>query len=367
MTDTKYMRRALELALLGEGYVSPNPMVGAVIVCDGEVIGEGWHRRHGGAHAEVNAVESVRDFEKLKRSTIYVNLEPCSHWGRTPPCCDMIIDRQIPRVVIGCVDSNPQVAGEGIDRMRKAGIEVVTGVLEAESLELNRRFFTRHSLDRPYIILKWAESADGYLDAVRPANVPPAWMTNQACKALVHRWRAQEDAIMVGRKTAEMDNPSLTVRSWVGRNPIRIVTDRNLLLDPSLALFDMQASTILFTERENCERATEKFASNSRVEIQGLDYSSGDTIRAILDALSCRRVNSLFVEGGSALLNSFIEAGLWDEARIFRAQKMLCQLYPSLRVTQGVKAPLIPGHDKYSYSFEPDLNLTTIRNHGRIL
>lgn len=339
------MALALELAQRGAGAVSPNPMVGAVIVHPVRgIIGSGWHQGYGQPHAEVNAVQSVRseDVGLLGESTIYVNLEPCSHYGKTPPCADLIIDCRFGRVVVGSVDSNPQVAGQGIEKIRRAGIEVTLGVMEKEALELNKRFFTMHKLGRPYVILKWAQTSDGYLDAVRPAEVPARWMTSPNCKKLVHQWRAQEDAIIIGRATAMMDNPGLTVREIEGPNPIRIVMDRALKLDPQLNIFDQQAPTILLTDHHNLEKAIVKHAANHRTEIDTLDFSQPNTLVQMLNNLACRRVQSLFVEGGAELLNMFIEEGLWDEARVFVSALTLNELYPGKGYNQGVAAPQLP-------------------------
>lgn len=336
------MALALELASRGAGTVSPNPMVGAVIVHPTKgVIGSGWHKKYGEPHAEVNAMESVEEqhMELLKESTMYVNLEPCSHYGKTPPCCDLIIRHRIGRVVVGSVDSNPQVAGRGIQKIRESGIPVTLGVMEKEALELNKRFFMMHSQGRPYIILKWAQTSDGYMDAVRPREVPVRWMTSPQCKKRVHQWRATEDAIIVGRATAMMDNPTLTVRQAEGKNPIRIVMDRSLRLEPELNLFNSDAPTILLTAPDNLEKAIVKHAGNHRTEIDTLDFSQPDTISQLLNNLACRRVQSLIVEGGAELLGSFIEQNLWDQARIFTSQLSLSELYPGKGYNTGVKAP----------------------------
>lgn len=319
-----YMKRCLELARLGAGSVSPNPMVGCVIVHEGKVIGEGWHRQYGQAHAEVNAIanaEARYGSDILRQSTLYVNLEPCSHWGKTPPCADLIIGKGIPKVVIGGVDPNEKVSGKGIARMRAAGIEVLVGLLGPECLHFNRRFFTTQLHGRPYIILKWAQTADGYLDAERPsASIPAAWMTGETARLLVHRWRAEEDAILVGRKTVELDDPSLTVRSWKGRNPVRIVLGEIPEASRSLyRIFDGEAQT--------------------------LSFRSSKSLLAVLQELwQHHKIQSVIVEGGANTLQSFIEAGLWDEARIFTAtDKTLATLYPDHpELAKGVKAPSLP-------------------------
>ncbi len=345
MKEELYMQRCLELAALGAGSVSPNPMVGCVIVHGGKIIGEGWHRQYGGPHAEVNAVADAeaRGFGALlKESTLYVSLEPCSHWGKTPPCADLIIDRKIPRVVVGCIDSYCEVSGRGVARMREAGIDVTVGMSERECLHFNRRFFTAQTLGRPYVILKWAQTSDGCLDAVRPsAAIPAAWMTGEAARILVHRWRAEEDAILVGTRTAEWDNPSLTVRAWQGRNPLRVVLDRHATLSPGLRIFDSDAKTILFTTAAKKAAAGAAFAGNPNVAIETFDDLSG-LLRTL--AQPPYRVQSVIVEGGAQVLDAFIGAGLWDEARIFTAPVSLRELYPASLIPkpEGVRAPVLP-------------------------
>ncbi|MEZ5019677.1 MAG: bifunctional diaminohydroxyphosphoribosylaminopyrimidine deaminase/5-amino-6-(5-phosphoribosylamino)uracil reductase RibD [Bacteroidales bacterium] len=243
------MRRALQLAAMAEGQTSPNPMVGAVVVHEKRIIGEGYHLKAGTPHAEVHAVNAVKDRSLLASSTIYVTLEPCSHHGKTPPCTDLIISSGIRRVVIGTPDTNPLVGGRGIQRLRQAGIEVVTGVLEEECRHLNRRFFTWHEKKRPYVILKWARSADGFIDLCRKPGDPvePNWITGMAERVLVHRWRAAEDAILAGGGTIRADNPALNVRFWSGRNPVRVIVSRSGAMNRESAAFDGEAETIIFT------------------------------------------------------------------------------------------------------------------------
>lgn len=346
MTEERYMRRCLELAARGAGSASPNPMVGCVIVHDGRIIGEGWHRRCGEAHAEVNAVADAErngHGDLLPESTLYVNLEPCSHWGRTPPCAELIVARRIPRVAVGCIDSYCEVCGRGVARLREAGVEVRVGLLERECLHFNRRFFTAQNLKRPYVILKWAQTADGCLDAVRPGpEVPAAWMTGQAARVLVHRWRAEEDAILVGTETARLDDPSLTVRAWEGRNPLRVALDRRLTLPEGLRLFsDGAARTLLFTAPERCAEARARFAGLPMVAVKGFE-TLGDVLRVL--AAEPYRVQSLIVEGGRRVLESFIGEGLWDEARVFTSQLSVRELYPAEAVpwAGGIPAPLLP-------------------------
>lgn len=300
--DEHYMARCLELARLGKADAAPNPMVGSVIVYQDRIIGEGYHERCGEAHAEPNAIASVKDKSLLRESTLYVSLEPCAHFGKTPPCASLIVQHQIPRVVVGCVDPFAKVAGRGIAMMREAGIEVEVGVLEQESLALNRRFITFHEKKRPYIILKWAESKDGFIDAEEDV---PKWLTNEESRALVHKMRAEEMAIMVGTVAAYKDNPSLTTRAWAGKDPIRVTIDRSLRLPTTHHLFDGKVRTIVFTQEQREDRPNISFVS--------IDFS-GDVLAQCLHYLHQQNINSLIVEGGEILLSSFIKQGLWDEA-----------------------------------------------------
>ncbi len=347
MTEERYMCRCLELAALGAGSASPNPMVGCVIVHDGRIIGEGWHRRCGEGHAEVNAVADAErrgNGDLFSGSTLYVSLEPCSHWGRTPPCAELIIKKRIPRVVVGCIDSYCEVSGRGVARLREAGVEVRVGVPEAECQHHNRRTVTAQNCGRPYVILKWAQTSDGCLDAVRPGpEVAAAWMTGPAARVLVHRWRAEEDAILVGTETARLDDPSLTVRAWEGRNPLRVVLDRRLSLPEGLHLFsDGAARTVLFTSPERCAEARARFADRPGVSVEEFDGGVEEVLRVL--AGEPYRVQSLVVEGGRRVLESFIGAGLWDEARVFTSGLSVRELYPveAVRWSGGVAAPLLP-------------------------
>tara|TARA_B100000809_G_scaffold70301_1_gene67816 strand:- start:581 stop:1609 length:1029 start_codon:yes stop_codon:yes gene_type:complete len=317
-----FMKRCIELANKAMGYASPNPMVGSVIVYEGKIIGEGYHENYGKSHAEVNAIASVKDKSLLPKSTLYVNLEPCAHFGKTPPCSNLIIEHKISKVVIGCIDSFSEVAGKGIVKMENAGIEVIVGVLEKESRALNKRFFTFHEKERPYIILKWAESKDGF---IAPKNqTAPFWMTSSESKKLVHQWRAEEDAILVGRITAKKDNPSLTVREVEGQNPVRIVIDKDLKLSDELNLFDSDSKTIVFNAIK-----TEEIDSNYFIKI-----TLNNLIENILSELYKQNIQSIIIEGGRKTLQSFIDENMWDEARIFTANKEL---------TDGVKSPNIKG------------------------
>lgn len=324
--DRMYMRRCIQLARKGKLNTAPNPMVGAVIVCDDKIIGEGYHVICGENHAEVNAIRSVEDESLLKRSTIYVSLEPCSHYGKTPPCADLIIEKGIPRVVIGCKDPFIKVSGRGIEKLRKAGIEVETGILEEECKELISHFIISNTLHRPYIILKWAESADGYLDINRSGGTP-AILSTKLTAMLVHKKRAEADAIMVGTQTALLDNPSLNVRFWSGKNPTRIVLDRRLVLDKTLNLFNRQTQTLIYT--------TKKHPDSKNIEYITLDEVPC-LLPQIMDDLHKRRVQTLLVEGGSKLLQTFINSEMWDEIFVERSQKKLYS---------GVKAPEIIGQN----------------------
>lgn len=317
------MHRCLELARQGEGLTYPNPMVGSVIVHNGKIIGEGFHQKAGAPHAEVNAISSVKKPELLKESTLYVNLEPCAHYGKTSPCSLLIKQNQLKKVVIGCKDSFSEVSGKGIEILKDAGIEVVIGVLEEESRELNRRFFTFHEKKRPYILLKWAQTADGFLDYNREAikDNRPTWITNKQSLRLVHVWRSKEPSIIVGSITALKDNPSLTVRSWSGKNPLRMVLDRKNCLPHHLALFDGSAPTLLFTST---------LMKHQRAIDQIVIKDPNEPIDTIMKVLFEKEIHSIIVEGGTKLLQTFIDKGLWDEARVFTGNKWF---------KDGVKAP----------------------------
>lgn len=335
-----YMGRCLDLAKNGEGHTSPNPMVGCVIVHQGRIIGEGYHHKAGEPHAEVNAIRSVTETELLGTSTLYVSLEPCSHWGKTPPCADLIISKGIPRVVIGMVDPFESVSGNGVRKLREAGVEVIVGVLEQECRVLNRRFITYHTQKRPYITLKWAQTIDGYLDNNRPADVPATWMTGPVAKTLVHGLRAGSDAILTGTNTIERDNPSLTVRDSGGESPLRVVLDRNLRLSPQAHVFDGEVESLVLTETGNASAARVRYP---RCTVAEVSFSEG--WRTILKILYDLKIQSLFVEGGAEVLRSLIDAGLWDEAYVFIAPMGVSDLAGGTpNEPLGVKAPLISEH-----------------------
>lgn len=310
-----FMKRCLELAGNGQGNVAPNPMVGSVVVYKGRIIGEGYHEKYGEAHAEVNAIEHVKDKSLLANSTLYVNLEPCAHYGKTPPCSELIVQHNIPRVVIACIDSNVEVAGKGIAYMRKHGVEVITGILEEEAIFLNRRFFTFHEKKRPYVICKWAQSLDGFIDEERMFQEQKgAWLTNESCRVLVHKWRAEEAAILIGKQTALLDNPSLNIRSWDGKDPIRIVIDIEGDLPEHLTVFDQKIPTICYTAKQKEGKRNLEFHQVNVHE---------PIVKQILHDLHRRDVLSVIVEGGAETIHYFYDENVWDETRLFVGNRIL--------------------------------------------
>ena len=361
----KYMQRCLELAKKGAGFVAPNPIVGAVLVFENRIIGEGWHQKYGAAHAEVNCIndallrlnaESGRKHDIIKKSTLYVSLEPCAHFGKTPPCADLIIEHKIPKVVIGCRDPFEEVNGKGMERLKAAGVEVISGVLENECKALNKRFFTFHEKKRPYVILKWAQTADGKIASLNLSeggtsdsdNInssidksdyklkdfknPPLegreverlLISNEYSNRLVHQWRSEEASILVGTNTALLDDPELTTRLWEGNSPIRLVLDMNLRLPLHLKLFDKKVKTIVFN-------------SVKQEENENLIYykieKEKNVVSEILNALYQLNIQSVIVEGGTKLLQIFIDAGMWDEARIICNEELV--------IGKGLSAPLL--------------------------
>lgn len=329
--DVVFMQRALELAALGRGSVSPNPMVGCVIVHKGLIVGEGWHQRYGQAHAEVNAVNSVKDPSILSESTAYVTLEPCSHFGKTPPCADLLIKHRLKKVVICNEDPFPLVAGKGIKKLQEAGIEVETGLLAEEGYRLNRRFFTMVEQQRPYVILKWAETADGF---IAKENFEAVKISNDFSQMYSHKWRSEEDAIMVGTNTAHFDNPSLTVRNWSGRNPIRVVLDKNGRLSPNLNIFNGDSKTIVITSMKDSSSGftiPTQIISDLQSEVIEVEFNE-NLIENILQKLHENKIQSLIVEGGRQLLQSFIDNGLYDEIRLFKS---------NFQLKSGILAPKI--------------------------
>ncbi|MEZ4796440.1 MAG: bifunctional diaminohydroxyphosphoribosylaminopyrimidine deaminase/5-amino-6-(5-phosphoribosylamino)uracil reductase RibD [Flavobacteriaceae bacterium] len=303
----KYISRCIEIAKNGLGTTAPNPMVGCVIVHDSKIIGEGFTSPYGGSHAEVNAINSVKNKSLLKVANLYVTLEPCSHFGKTPPCADLIVKYQIPNVIIGTIDTNSKVAGQGIARLRDFGCNVTVGVLESECKEHHKRFFTFHNKKRPYIILKWAETADGFIAPKTKNEQKPVWVTNQYSRQLVHKWRAEEQAILVGTNTVLEDNPSLTTRDWKGKHPIKIVLDKTETLSKDFKVFDSKSETILVKE---------------------------NSAKEICDTLFKADINSVIIEGGTKTLQLFIDSGFWDEARVFTGEAFF---------KEGTKAPKLKG------------------------
>jgi len=339
------MRRCLELARLGAGHVAPNPMVGSVLVYEDRIIGEGYHQLYGKAHAEVNCINSVKEEDQplIARSTIYVSLEPCAHYGKTPPCADLIIARRIPRVVVGCRDPFPEVDGKGIEKLRAAGVEVTLGVLEAECKELNRRFFTFHTQHRPYIVLKWAQSMNGRIAGDGEGRV---LISNAYTNRLVHRWRSEEAGILVGTRTALADDPALTARLWNGPDPVRLVIDKELRLPGTLQLFDRKVRTIVFN-----------LLKHEEGELLSYYQLAGDSslVHQLSVALYQLKIQSVLVEGGARLLQSFIDEGCWDEARVITNTK--------LELPGGLSAPAL---DKMQPISHEDLFADTIRYYRNI-
>lgn len=319
------MERCIELARHGAGSVAPNPMVGAVLVYNNRIIGEGWHQQYGQPHAEVNCIASVKEADKklIAESVMYVSLEPCAHFGKTPPCTDLIIRSQIPHVVIGCRDPFKEVDGRGIERLKAAGIKVELGILEEECKELNKRFFTFHQQQRPYIILKWAQTADGFMGTGKKERL---FISNEYSNRLVHKWRSEEAAILVGTNTALADDPELTTRLWPGKSPVRLVADMNLRLPATLKLFDGSIKTIVFNAVKQEEKENLLFY---RLE------KNKKFVPQLSDALYKLNIQSLLVEGGATLLQSFIDEGTWDEARIIENGE--------LSIGNGSAAPVLPG------------------------
>ena len=326
------MQRCLQIAKKGIGTTRPNPAVGAVVVLNDKIIGEGYTSTYGGNHAEVNAIKAVKDTSQLKKATIYVTLEPCAHFGKTPPCADLIVKHQIKNVVIGCVDTNSLVAGKGIERLKNSGINVVVGVLERECFKHHKRFFTVQNKIRPYIILKWAETKNGFIAPQKRDTIAPVWITNQYSQQLVHKWRSEEHAILVGTNTVIEDNPKLTVRSWSGNNPIRIVLDKNLRISKKASVFDESAKTIVFTEKGKMKKE-DFFGQKRELFIETIDFSK-NIAQQIFDVLFKYQIQSVIIEGGSNTLQTFIDENLWDEARIFTGEN---------EFVDGLKAPTISG------------------------
>jgi diaminohydroxyphosphoribosylaminopyrimidine deaminase/5-amino-6-(5-phosphoribosylamino)uracil reductase len=320
------MSRCIQLAKLGAGRAAPNPMVGAVLVYENKIIGEGFHQKYGEAHAEVNCINCVPAEQKslIEKSTLYVSLEPCAHHGKTPPCADLIVKNKIKKVVIGCQDVYEQVAGKGIEKLQNAGVEVVTGVLENESKDLNKRFFTFHQQKRPYIILKWAQSANAKIGSKNGERV---LISNEFSNRLVHKWRSEEAGILVGKNTALKDDPSLTTRLWKGKNPVRIAIDLQLKLPVSLKIFNDESETIIYNLLKN----------SPGKNIEYIQLKPENLLESLLSSLYENEIQSLLVEGGAKTLQSFIDQNLWDEARVITNGKMI--------IEEGMDAPAMKNFD----------------------
>ena len=331
MNPSLFMRRAIELAEEGKGKVRPNPLVGCVIVHQGKIIGEGYHAQYGGPHAEVNAIASVTDPKLLADATAYVSLEPCSHWGKTPPCANLLVEKGIKSVVVATLDPNPLVAGRGVKLLEEAGISVQVGLLEQEARWQNRRFFCQIEQQRPYVILKWAQTSDGF---VARENFDSKWISGVQSRQLVHQWRAEEQAILVGKNTALHDNPRLNVRDWTGSNPIRVVLDSRLELPADLHLFDQQVPTLCYTTLKS-----EKLTNLEYIRLPLL------SLEALLADLHARQIQSVLIEGGSQTINQFLAAGLWDEARVFTAP---------IHFERGIAAPKLTQTPAESYAIGED-------------
>lgn len=321
-THQTFMKRCLTLAQKGLGNTYPNPLVGAVVVSNGKIIGEGWHKKAGTPHAEVHALKGLSD-EELASATLYVNLEPCSHYGKTPPCCDLVISRGITKVVVGAMDPNPKVSGRGIRAMEAAGIAVTVGVLEEECLRLNKRFYCLHSKKRPYIILKWAQSADGFIAPDKDKKGDVFWISDTHSQQLAHRWRAEEHAILVGRNTITQDNPKLTTRHWAGNHPIRLVIDPMNKIAKNVAVLNQEAETIVFNTQKK-----EQYHNVCWEKIE-----TANILSDILEKCAAKNIQSILVEGGSTTLMHFLNQNLWDECRIIQSK---------FNLNSGVKAPTKP-------------------------
>ena len=335
MKPQDYMQRCLDLALLGQGSVSPNPMVGCVIVKDGKIIGEGYHQKFGEPHAEVMAINAVEEPYLLEGATVYVSLEPCAHFGKTPPCSNLLIEKKIAHVVIACKDPNPKVAGKGIERLQKAGIVVELGLLNTAAQQLNKRFFCLHQKQRPHVVLKWAQTKDGFLDRLRTDDQKGInWISSEESRSLVHHWRSQEMSILVGKHTALNDNPSLTVRDVSGKNPIRILIDSQLQVQNDISLFSTDAPTLIFNRLKN----------EKKENIEWIKIPETST-KYILDELYRRGIHSVMVEGGSRTLQYFIIDNVWDEAYV---------LVGDLYFGEGVKAPVLNRVPTHVHHFGTD-------------
>lgn len=334
--DNKYMSYAISLAKRGGIHVLSNPLVGAVIVCDNKIVGEGYHKKYGEAHAEVNAIKNVKYNDKhlLPSSTMYVSLEPCCHTGKTPPCTSLIIANKIKRVVIAMRDPFPKVDGEGIKILRDAGVDVKVGVMEKEAMELNRDFIIFHTQKRPYIVFKWAQTIDGFIDSDREDNTSPEWLTGESCKRLVHKWRSESHGIMVGSSTIRRDNAHLDVREWTGRNPHRFSIDRKGNLDEKAAFFTNDAPVTIFT-------SAVKKSSKQWITYVYIDFDSQSWINDIMSYMYKHNIKRLFIEGGKQLFDLFLERNLLDESHTFISNRSISELRGG-ETLNGITAPILP-------------------------
>ena len=319
----KYMQRALQLAKTRWANALPNPSVGAVIVYKDTIIGEGFTAAFGGAHAEVNAINAVENQDLLKESTLYVTLEPCSHHGKTPPCASLIVEKKIPKVVVGCIDPFAQVAGKGIQILKENKVEVITGILESECQQSHQRFFTFQQKNRPYIILKWAQSADGFIAPKHKNEQKPVWLSNRYSRQLTHKWRSEEMAILVGKQTVLDDNPSLTTRNWYGKNPVRLFVDAKNEVDDSYQILNQEATTFRLTKNKKTDN--------------DVLLSFENIAQEICDFCFTKNIQSVIIEGGRQTLQTFIDSGLWDEARVFEA---------AINIKEGIPAPKLTNFQK---------------------
>ncbi|MDT0607258.1 bifunctional diaminohydroxyphosphoribosylaminopyrimidine deaminase/5-amino-6-(5-phosphoribosylamino)uracil reductase RibD [Croceitalea rosinachiae] len=346
--DEKYLLRCIELGKNALGIAAPNPMVGSIIVHNDKIVGEGYTSVYGGAHAEVNAIQSVKDKASLTLSTLYVTLEPCSHYGKTPPCANLIIENQIPRVVIGITDPHIKIAGKGIEKLRNAGCKVIVGVLEKECREHHRRFLTFQEKKRPYIILKWAETMDGFIApnaSERNNGIEPFWISNTYSRQLVHQWRSEEQAILVGTNTVREDNPKLNIRDWTGKSPFRIVLDSNLSLPENAAVFNDSSKTMVIHDKNFQKKSPE------HPVYEAIDFKQ-NVPEQICEVLFEHQIASVIIEGGLQTLQSFIDKSLWDEARIFKGVSQF---------KKGIEAPKISGNPLQTKTILTD-TLTILRN-----
>jgi diaminohydroxyphosphoribosylaminopyrimidine deaminase / 5-amino-6-(5-phosphoribosylamino)uracil reductase len=338
MIHDNFMKRCFDLAILGSGYVAPNPLVGSVLVLGNIIIGEGYHKMYGQNHAEVNAINSVQDKSAISSSTLYVNLEPCSHTGKTPPCSDLILKLGIKNVVIANHDPNPLVNGRGVKILKQNGVNIVTNILQKEGAFLNRRFFTWHLKKRPYIILKWAQTADGFIAPDKNSS-QTSLISNVSSRTLVHKWRSEEQAILIGKNTALQDNPRLDVRLWKGKSPVRIIIDPQLVLPQNLNIFDRSQHTVIINYKISRQSENIRFIKISPAK---------NIAHEIFNVLYNEKLQSVIIEGGSNILNQFIDSGYWDEARVFVSPGVM---------KKGIKAPDF----HFSFKTQQELNGDTLR------